>query len=234
MRDDGVVHLHPPILRALDVAAQKLKAARIKVVEWEPVDHAHGWEIVQPLYFPDGGACQRAILAESGEPILPLTSWALDYGCVLTVPENWEYNVLRENYRARYHATMKERGVDFILCPTYIGVAPEQGTGLYCLYTAIWNLLDQPAVVFPSGLKVDQELDQVDLDYKPRSEADTREYRRYHPRKFVDAPIAKAQYSLLLYFVRYANMKSYQLIGKHHKDEETLAAAKLIEAIIKA
>jgi amidase len=190
MRDDGIVKPHPPMTRALEHAAVKLKAAGINVVEWEPVDHAHGWEIVQPLYFPDGGACQKAILEESGEPLLPLTQWALSYGKVMTVPENWEFNVLRENYRAKYHATMKERGVDFILCPTYLGVASEQGTAQYWLYTAIWNILDQPAVVFPSGLHVDQTLDKIETDYKPRSDAEKKEYDRYAPEKFVDAPIA--------------------------------------------
>ncbi|RDW59861.1 fatty-acid amide hydrolase [Coleophoma cylindrospora] len=215
LRDDGIVRPHPPITRGLEHAAQVLKAAGVKVVEWEPVDHSVGWEIVKPLYFPDAGACQRSILEESGEPIMPLTQWALDYGRQLTVTENWDLNVQREEYRARYHAAMKERGVDFILCPTYVGVAAELGTPQYWVYTAIWNILDQPAVIFPSGLHVDQELDKIETDYKPRSDVDKREYERYAPEKFVDAPIA------------------YQLVGKHYKDEETIAAAKVIEEILK-
>lgn len=62
MWDDGCVHLispvkestdhcrcvrpHPPIIRALKYAKEKLMAAGIKVVDWEPYKHDHGWEIV--------------------------------------------------------------------------------------------------------------------------------------------------------------------------------------------
>lgn len=76
----------------------------------------------------------------------------------------------------RYHQIMKDRGVDFILCPAYIGAAATLGSGQYFHYTSIWNILDQPCVTFPTGLKVDPKLDIVDEQYKPRSKADKREY----------------------------------------------------------
>jgi hypothetical protein len=72
---------------------------------------------------------------------------------------------------------MKERGVDVILCPAYVGAAATLGSGQNWLYTAIWNILDQPCVAFPTGLKVDPAIDVVE-DYKPRSEEDDREYRK--------------------------------------------------------
>jgi hypothetical protein len=73
---------------------------------------------------------------------------------------------------------MKERGVDVILCPAYIGAAAQLGTGKYWLYTAIWNILDQPAAIFPTGLKVDSELDPVEVSYTPRSRQDEDEYKK--------------------------------------------------------
>jgi amidase len=73
---------------------------------------------------------------------------------------------------------MKERGVDFILCPTYVGTAPELGTAQYWGYTAIWNILDQPSVIFPTGLHADPAIDVTEADYKPRSETDKREYQK--------------------------------------------------------
>lgn len=73
---------------------------------------------------------------------------------------------------------MKERGVDYILCPTYVGVAAELGTPQYWNYTAIWNILDQPAVIFPTGLKADPGIDTAETDYKPRSGAEKREYEK--------------------------------------------------------
>ncbi|KKK22789.1 hypothetical protein ARAM_007260 [Aspergillus rambellii] len=208
MWDDGCVRPHPPVTRALKHAQEKLQTAGIKVVDWEPYKHAHGWEIVSSLYFPDAAASQQAILAQAGEPILPLTEWALQYGpkTPLTVRENWELNLQREVYRSEYHALMKSRGVDFVLCPSYVGVAPVLGEPRYWNYTAIWNILDQPAAVFPSGLTVDPALDAVP-EYQPRSAVDEREWKNYAPERYAGAPIG------------------LQLAGKHFKDEETLAAA---------
>jgi amidase len=57
---------------------------------------------------------------------------------------------------------MKARGVDVILCPAYFGAGEIQGQARYWNYTAVWNILDQPAVTFPSGLCVDKEVDIID------------------------------------------------------------------------
>lgn len=127
---------------------------------------------------------------------------------------------------------MRERGVDFIIAPAYVGVAAELHTAHYWLYTAIWNILDQPCVTFPTGLNVDPKIDVVEVDYKPRDAVDDREYQKCRwnlnlqksiltrapdvPEKFTGAPIA------------------LQLVGKHFRDEETVAAAGLVSEIIQA
>lgn len=36
---------HPPLVRALNTARSKLQSAGIKVVDWEPYKHEHGWHI---------------------------------------------------------------------------------------------------------------------------------------------------------------------------------------------
>lgn len=41
------------MLRALKTAAEKLKAAGVNVVDWEPHDHQRGWDIlVRPTPLP--------------------------------------------------------------------------------------------------------------------------------------------------------------------------------------
>ncbi|KAL2832439.1 amidase signature domain-containing protein [Aspergillus cavernicola] len=217
MWDDGCVRPHPPVIRALKHAQEGLIAAGIKVVNWEPYKHDHGWEIISSLYFPDAAASQRALLAQTGEPILPLTEWAFQYSrpAPLTVAENWELNFQRDAYRDEYHGLMKSRGVDFILCPAYVGSAAVLGESHYWNYTAIWNILDQPAAVFPSGITVDPRLDAIQGEtYQPRNAADDREWRKYTPERYVGAPIG------------------LQLVGKHFRDEDTLAAAKLISTTL--
>lgn len=161
------------------------------------------------------------MLRKSGEPALPLSEWAFSYGPPnpLTHHETWNLNFKRDVYRDEYNALLKNRGVDFILSPNYPGVAAVMGESHYWNYTAIWNLLDYPAVTFPSGLKVDLKVDAVTEEYKgyiPRNDADEKEWRRYEgPERYEGAPIA------------------LQVAGRHFKDEETLAAAKILEEIIR-
>ncbi|KAJ5778297.1 hypothetical protein N7520_001543 [Penicillium odoratum] len=221
MWDDGIVRPHPPVTRALKLAKEKLVAAGINVVDWEPYKHDHGWKIISSLYYPESAALQRKVIRESGEPILPLTDWVFNYSRPdpLTHPEAWELQYQRDVYRDEYNAVLKSRGVDFIISPAYPGVAAVYGESHYWNYTAIWNVLDLPSVVFPSGIAVDSKLDALteqDKKYKPRSEAEEREWGKYEgPERYEGAPVA------------------LQVAGKHFKDEETLAAAKLIEEIIK-
>lgn len=184
------------------------------------------------MYFPDGGQRIRDTLAESGEPILPLTEWALTFSKPLSVTDNWALNYQRENYRREYHALMKAKGVDVILCPVYPGVGALQHHAYYWGYTSIWNILDQPAVVFPTGMSGDREIDHYDAEYRPLNDQDEREWKACEfclrcvsgrvlteedsPDLFHDVPI------------------TLQLAGKHFHDEDVLRAAKLIESILKA
>ncbi|TDZ13834.1 putative amidase [Colletotrichum spinosum] len=179
MLDDGRVKPHPPVVRALNTAAEKLRGAGVDVVDWEAFDHARGWNIVSALYFPRGPKPYLDTFAESGEPVLPLTQHAFDFSGPepLTVAENWALNYEREAYRRQYHAVMKERGVDFILCPAYVGAGVVQGGARYWNYTAIWNILDHPAAVLPSGLRVDKAVDQAEEDYAFRNADDEREWK---------------------------------------------------------
>lgn len=110
---------------------------------------------------------------------------------------------------------MKARGVDFLLTPVYPGVAAVMGESHYFGYTAIWNILDQPAVVFPSGLSVDPKLDKADEEYKARSEFEDKEYKKYRAERYEEAPIG------------------LQLVGRRFRDEETIVAGKVVEGVLR-
>jgi Asp-tRNA(Asn)/Glu-tRNA(Gln) amidotransferase A subunit family amidase len=161
------------------------------------------------------------MLRKSGEPARPLTEWAFSYSRPepLAHSEAWTLQHERDLYRDEYQALLKRRGVDFILSPANPAVAAVMGESHYWNYTAIWNMTDMPAAVFPSGLTVDPDLDALtkqDKKYVPRNEVDEREWNKYQsPERYEGAPIA------------------LQIAGRHFKDEETLAAAKLVEEIIK-
>lgn len=61
--------------------------------------------------------------------------------------------------------------VDVILCPVGPGVAPKHNTAKYWGYTALWNLLDYPAVVFPVS-NANQNIDILPKDFRPMSGKD--------------------------------------------------------------
>ncbi|KAF3763258.1 hypothetical protein M406DRAFT_94271 [Cryphonectria parasitica EP155] len=219
--DDGIVKPHPPILRALKHAVSRLKEAGVKVVDWEPYDHQRGWDVLAPLYFPDGGQRWLTAMSNTGEPILPLTQHALDFSIStgktpLTIPDNWDLNVARETYRREHHLLMKTRGVDFILCPVYPGAGVLQGQPRYWGYTSIWNILDLPAAVLPSGLACDKVVDGKDEGFKAMNEKDEEEQKAYDPELFHGFPIA------------------LQLVGKRFRDEDVLAAAKVLDDALKS
>ena len=110
---------------------------------------------------------------------------------------------------------LKARGVDFLLTPVYPGVAAVLGESHYLGYTSVWNILDQPAVVFPTGTRVDPQLDPADETYTARSDFEEKEWKKYRPERFENAPVA------------------LQLVGRKHRDEETIAAGKLVDSIMR-
>ncbi|EFX05773.1 fatty-acid amide hydrolase [Grosmannia clavigera kw1407] len=176
MWDDGIIHPHPPITRGMKYAVEKLEAAGVKVVDFEPHQHEEGWDVSRQMYFPDGGARIRQLLAETGEKHAFLTDVALNWVEQTELTSN-ELSILklrREGLWANYHQLMKDRGVDFILCPNYVGVAP---------------LLDHSCLACPTGLKADPAIDVVGSDYTPRSAEDSRDYKTYVPEAYAGAPI---------------------------------------------
>lgn len=183
--------------------------------------HPHSWDILAPLYFPEGGQRWLAAFATTGEPILPLTQHALDFArstgkVPLSVTDNWDLNAARETYRREHHALMRARGVDFILCPAYAGAGVLQGGARYWHYTAIWNILDLPAVVVPSRVRCGgATVDGREEGYVPRNARDEEEWGVYDPGLFEGFPVA------------------VQLVGKRFRDEDVLAAAKVLDGALK-
>ena len=78
----------------------------------------------------------------------------------------------REAYRAGYARLWGD--VDVILCPVGPGIALALDGARYWGYTAQWNLLGYPAVVFPVD-RVDVGVDGVE-EYVPRNREDTVNY----------------------------------------------------------
>lgn len=103
-----LVRPFPSMIRALRYAKGKLEAAGVNLVTWDAYDHPRGWDILRHIYYPDAGRVHRKVLEEGGEPIHPLTEWALSYGKPneISLEELWDLNIKRDEYRAEYVMTM--------------------------------------------------------------------------------------------------------------------------------
>lgn len=228
---DGVVKPHPPVLRALDEVASKLKSnPNVEIVDWKPYKHNEAWEIVSSLYFCDGAQEESDAINASGEPWRPLSNFIIkDNPNVnkLSVDSVWYWTCRREAYRSAYAKVWNETAtatsdsgepegmVDVILCPVGPGAAPPLDCAKYWGYTAQWNILDYPAIVFPVT-KVDLEADRVDESYEPMNAKDEYNHKLWQsgPEKYKGAPI------------------SLQLVGRRYEDEKVVEALELIKKSI--
>lgn len=219
MWHDGIVKPHPPVTRALQEVVDKLKGHEsVEIVEWKPYEHDEAWSIISSLYFCDGGQEEIAAVEASGEPWRPLSKFILKdnkYVKKLTVEEVWYWTMKREGYKTEYAKVWNETAtgnsetgepegtVDVILCPVGPGAAPPLDCARYWGYTAQWNLLDYPALVFPVT-KVDLAVDVVDQDYRPLNEKDEYNHQLWKsgPEKYKGAPV------------------SLQLVGRRYEDEK--------------
>ncbi|QPG73081.1 hypothetical protein FOA43_000386 [Brettanomyces nanus] len=223
MYDNGMVKPHAPISRGLKTVEGKLKSSGVKVIKFEPLMIEEAYDVCHQLYTCDGNNAQKEMLKPSGEPLLPLTKWAMSMGngdkC-LSITENRSLNARRDTIRAAYNKYFIEKKVDFVISPTYVGVAPcaiENGIAgpYYWGYTSLWNLLDLPTLVAPTGLYQYPPSDLKDPSYKPRSPIDEIEQNKYIPELFRDAPIC------------------LQITGRRYFDEEVVSFGELFEEIMK-
>jgi amidase len=211
--DDGVVKPHPPVIRALKHVERKLRDAGVSVISWEPHRVYEAAQVAAAAYTADGnyGAINR--LAASGEPPVTLTKHFLQMGRGdegLTTIEQHFYTFTRESLRQDYLDLFNQRGVDFVIAPTYVGVAPKPATVKYWGYTSLWNILDYTCVVFPTGISADKNLDPEDEVYEPRNAYEAYEYGLYDSEKSDGLPVGLT------------------LAGRRFTEEEALKASKVI------
>ena len=217
MYDDGLVKPTPPIQRALKESVARLKAAGVKIIEFDPIKTDIAYETVNRMYGCDNHYQQKTLLKESGEPLTHLTKWCLNFGDgEKSVVENRHLNYIRDSLRQEYNDYFINNKVDFILSPTYNNVAPQSGKIYNWSYTSLFNILDLPTLVIQTGMYQDPSIDKWDdsfNNYKFRSQLEELELSLYDPENFKGAPIG------------------LQLSGRRYFDEEVVAAGKTIVEI---
>ncbi|KAI5480991.1 hypothetical protein MNV49_006177 [Pseudohyphozyma bogoriensis] len=219
---DGEVTPTKPVKRAFDAAVEKLKKdGSVEVVEFEPYKTREGWEIIRQLYFSDAGRRYHQLLDESdvAEPWHPLTAWLVHEAGPKLEPVTdmhalWELNIKRDYFRVGFTKHWNESGIDVLLTPASAQPASPHREAKWWAYTSQWNLVDHPAIAFPSGLFVETELDAATEAHKPLSKDDEYLHNMYNSKTYEGAPIA------------------LQLVARKFHDEELVAALGKIQTII--
>lgn len=142
-----------------------------------------------------------AQIEESGEPhVHSVAQSGLAARPGMMLEDLFDFNEAREKVQARYASMWLAAGLDaLILPPAPFPAAKIDVWADTISYTAMWNLLDYPAMIIPTGRVSDADQPDSGARY---GNYDEQIYRQYTgPTDFADAPI------------------TLQVVGMHQEDE---------------
>lgn len=145
--DDGIVHPHPPITRALREVKAKLEAAGHKVIDWVPYDHLRAYDIIGRIYSADGGEDVKKSCDEGGEPVMYNLMADGNEPKHLSTFESWQVNQEKSKYRKEYldhwqktkEVTGTGRPVDAVIAPVSNWASCPHDTNDCVSYTTQWK-----------------------------------------------------------------------------------------------
>ncbi|POR33545.1 hypothetical protein TPAR_06248 [Tolypocladium paradoxum] len=193
MMHDGAIMPQPPVTRALEWARSRLEQTPgFQVKSFEPYQVAQALKNIRLAYWPDGGKEPRQLLAEAGEPVLPLTEWIL--ADASRVPELDSSGVLqlrldRDQFRCNFAQHWESQDVDLVICPSFVGPACAHETAWHWNYTAFWNYVDYPGVVVPTPVTALAKGAEDYVSSDPLSEECKQVRQLWREGDFEDAPI---------------------------------------------
>lgn len=193
MMNDGVIEPQPPVRRAMEWAVKRLETSPLLDLKtFKPYRAADAMSLIRKMYWPDGGKAVCEAAEASGEPIHFLTKEILKdaQGPPLSVAEVMDLRVKRDQYRRQFAKDWAKQDVDFVLCPMFVGPAPAHDTSLYWNYTALWNILDCPGVIFPTPIKAGKKGWEVYASDVSLGEKDDHVREMWDTHDYEGAPIA--------------------------------------------
>ncbi|KAH6950054.1 amidase signature domain-containing protein [Fusarium avenaceum] len=216
---DGMVGLHPPVLRGLHVVVDALTKAGHKVVDWEPPSHKTTTGIHGDFLSADGAHDIHQHLDRSGEPLIP----EIKDGFQLKPPtELLKYQDLtlqglehERQYSDYWNSTGDSDGqtVDAVLMPVAPHAAVIPGKFYHGAYTDTMNLTNYSVVVIPT-IRSDAKIDVFDDSYKPLGDTDRKNWEAYDPAAYDGAPVG------------------VQIVRRKFEEEKCLALAKIVQRVL--
>ncbi|KAH8598268.1 amidase [Bisporella sp. PMI_857] len=167
---------HPPVLRALSEAREKLEAVGFEVKDFVPPGFAELRLITRQLFTLDGLLYRKKEIEKSGEPVVPsvkeINFWDIP---AKTLVQMWEWNTKKLEIVKQMLDKRQEAKIDVLLCPG----GPHMP----------WNANDYPAAIIPFTF-VDPTKDFKDDNFVPLSEDDRELRALFDLELLVGAPVA--------------------------------------------
>lgn len=192
MLDDGVIQPQPPVGRALEWARQKLAGVSgVEVKPFKPYQTAEAMRQIRLAYWPEGGEVDYAAAEQTGEPLHPLTVFAMRdaRGPAKTGVEISKMRGARDEFRMGFAEHWNEQDVDVVLCPMHVGPAPVHDTAVHWNYTAVWNYVDYPGIVFPTPVRTKSKGEEKYANTEVWGEHDAHVRELWETNDYVGAPI---------------------------------------------
>ncbi|KAH8649195.1 amidase [Xylariales sp. PMI_506] len=216
--DDGLFTPTPPVRRALRESVEKLQRAGMDIVPLKLPHIPEMLDIIGSMFGLDGSQHSISLLKEKGEPAIPSVekSGFLTFGDWIPMSGYYELNRRRqavwESYRKLWRS--HEGGIDAVIMPPAPHTAVPLDAWSTASYTAIFNLLDYPAMTIPVGtVKAEDLADEA--SNAVYGEADQSLYKLYtEPNDYAGVPVA------------------IQVVGKRQNDQAFAEACLLIDSIV--
>ncbi|KAL9000707.1 MAG: hypothetical protein Q9169_000743 [Polycauliona sp. 2 TL-2023] len=227
LRHDGVVSLHPPVNRALEMVVERLGQQGHKILEWKPPSHKRGLNILLAAWMYDNGADIRSAFELSGEPMAPQVADTYGGDLKRDPPKDATFiaanNIAKREYQKEYmeywnstaDITGTGRPVDIIIAPVAPFAAARPKGFLWYGYSSIVNVLDYTACALPVTT-VDKSIDVMDSSFNPLSALDKKVMATYDPEIYDGAHVG------------------VQLIGRRLEEEKVLACTEYVAGVLKA
>ncbi|KAF5675380.1 general amidase [Fusarium circinatum] len=203
--NDGMVGLHPPVLRGLKVVVEALKRA----------GHKGGF------LSADGAHDIHQHLKRSGEPLIPDLQDGLNLKTPTELLKYQDLTIQGLEYERRYsdywNSTADSDGqvVDAVLMPVAPHAAVIPGKFYHGAYTDAMNLTNYTAVVIPT-IRADKRIDVFDEGYESLGEMDRKNWQAYAADLYDGAPVG------------------VQIVGRKFEEEKCLAIARIVHAVVQS
>ncbi|KAJ5375865.1 Amidase [Penicillium concentricum] len=181
IQEDSHFPLHPPVLRTLRRATEKLQTAGNEIIPLNTPLIRDACTLAFRMFSMDPALTPFKHIAASGEPTIPaLASTSLNDGYMpygyapLTLEGLYGLNEERNHLKEEFRNLITQAKVDAIIMPGYQGTAQPHDMFGFVPYTVLWNVMDYPSCIIPYG-KANKTADKAfirSVNYKPPYVAD--------------------------------------------------------------